>query len=441
MNPPAITICSTSPRKHDSALPTPQGPPTAPGAFPTAGESFAAFKERFGTDDEPTAEKNPAEEPPADTKSPEQPWWKDVVCYQVWPISFKDSNGDGHGDIQGVISKLGYLKDLGIDCIWISPTYESPMKDWGYDITNYENTNPKFGTLADMERLIGEVHKRDMKILMDLVVTHTSEEHPWFIESRKDRTNEKADWYIWQDKRPGFRIPPDEVQDQYRGRVKEWNEFLKSTDSPPDDLGELAEEPSNYKAAFGGSAWTEVEERGQYYFHCFLKEQPDLNWECEPMKKALFESAVKFWLDRGVNGFRIDTANRLSKVPDFPDVYPRKLKGSRLQPGSEFYINGPQIHPYLKNLREYIDEHSQGVPMLLGELPLATEDQVMDYVHPDRKELSMIFDFDMVKLGNNDNPDEFDKHQVMNLVDQDESYTLPKFKRALMKVQVRVLSR
>ncbi|KAK4618592.1 Alpha-glucosidase [Fulvia fulva] len=334
-----------------------------------------------------------------------RPWWKGVVAYQIWPRSFKDSGANGIGDLQGIISKLDYLKDLGIDVIWISPTFDSPQKDWGYDISNYETMHRDFGTLEDMQQLIDEAHNRDIKILLDLVITHTSDEHPWFLESRKSRDNPKSDWYMWADKRPGNMID-----------------------------GEMIEEPSNWRAAFGGSAWEWVPEREQYFIHLFLKSQPDLNWECEAMRDAIYLSAVKFWLDRGVDGFRIDTANRFCKDPNYPDA--QRTVAGRWQPGSKYYINGPKMHVWLKELRaRMVADFPEKDLMLVGELPLTPYEELLRYVSPEEKELSMVFDFDMVKLGNNDNPDEIAKHEVSNYMDKDKSYTLPLFKQTVKKVQ------
>lgn len=335
-----------------------------------------------------------------------RPWWKGVMCYQVWPMSFKDSNGDGIGDIKGIISKLDYLKELGIDCIWVSPTYRSPMKDWGYDISDYENIGDQFGSLDDMERLIYESHARGMRILMDLVITHTSDKHEWFLESRKSKDNPKADWYMWGDKRPDHVVG-----------------------------GHKIEEPSNWRAAFGGSAWTWVPEREQYYIHLFLEAQPDLNWDSADMREAVYESAIKFWLDRGVDGFRLDTANRFCKDLSYPDIDPPVVDG-RWQPGSKYYINGPKMHKWLKEIRQKIDRDAPGKQiMIVGELPLTPYEELLRYVRPSEKELDMVFDFDMVKLGNNDNPDEYAKHEVCNYMDNDASYTLPGFKTAIAKVQ------
>ncbi|PPJ51751.1 hypothetical protein CBER1_08191 [Cercospora berteroae] len=334
-----------------------------------------------------------------------RPWWKSVVAYQVWPMSFKDSNGDGIGDLQGIISKLDYLKDLGIDMIWMSPTYKSPLDDWGYDISDYEDMHEQFGSLKDIEILIKEIHARGMRIILDLVVTHTSVQHEWFKESAKSKDSPKADWYMWADKRPGNMIK-----------------------------GQLVEEPSNWRAAFGGSAWTYVPARDQYYIHLFLESQPDLNWHNEEMREAIYQSSVKFWIDRGVDGFRLDTANRFCKNPKYPDV--EVSVPGKWQPGSQHYINGPEMHKWLKEIREKMDRDSNGKDlMIVGELPLTPYEELLKYVHPTQKELSMVFDFDMVKLGNNDNPDEYAKHEVSNYMDKNESYTLPKFKDALGKAQ------
>lgn len=205
-----------------------------------------------------------------------EPWWKSAVCYQVWPASFKDSNGDGIGDIPGIISKLDYLKSLGIDAIWLSPMYDSPKHDCGYDIRNYEDVDPDFGTLADMDALIKGLHDRGMKIMLDLVVNHTSDEHKWFQESKKSKDNEYSDYYIWRDSKivNGKKV-----------------------------------EPNNWVSIFGGSTWKYVPERDQYYFHLFLDSQPDVNWENEKARKAIYETAIHFWLKRGVDGFRVDAVN------------------------------------------------------------------------------------------------------------------------------------
>lgn len=190
---------------------------------------------------------------------PQPNWWKTGTAYQIWPASYKDSNGDGLGDIPGIITTLDYLKNLGIDIIWLSPMYDSPQKDYGYDISNYQGIYPPFGTMNDMDTLIEQCHNRGMRIILDLVINHTSDEHAWFKESRKDKTNPKADWYMWKDPKyvDGKRCPP-----------------------------------TNWKSIFGGSAWEWVEERQQYYLHLFVKEQPDLNWELEEVRRAIYKEAI-----------------------------------------------------------------------------------------------------------------------------------------------------
>jgi len=203
-------------------------------------------------------------------------WWKNTVTYQVWPASFKDGNGDGLGDIPGLISKLDYLSDLGADVIWLSPMYASPQVDFGYDISDYEAVYPPYGTLEDMDTLIKGLHDRGMKLILDLVVNHTSDQHKWFQESAKSKTNDKADWYIWKDAK-----------------------FDKERKRQP---------PNNWGCIFGGSAWEWSVKREQYYLHLFAKEQPDLNWECVATREAVHQSALKFWFEKGVDGFRVDTA-------------------------------------------------------------------------------------------------------------------------------------
>ena len=330
-------------------------------------------------------------------------------------MSFADSNGDGIGDIRGIISKLPYLHDLDIDVIWVSPTYASPLADYGYDVSDWKDMCPKFGTLADMEALIAEVHKFGMRILLDLVVTHTSDQHAWFKQSRSSRDNEKSDWYIWKDGRKGNKI--------FNPVTNTYDEVV---------------EPTNWRACFGGSAWTYVPERDQYYLNLFMSAEPDLNWELPHVRQAIYEDAVGFWLEKGIDGFRIDTVNRISKDCNWPDA-PVKLEG-KLQPGADFYINGPRSHEFLQEMHAYMNNHprvkERGEPlMLVGELPQTECEEVMQYVSPKSKELSMVFDFDMVKLGGHDNPDEVKPHQVKNLCNRDPSFTLPLFKQALQKVQ------
>jgi glycosidase len=310
------------------------------------------------------------------------PWWKDVICYQVWPLSFKDSTGDGRGDIRGVISKLEYLKDLGIDCIWLCPTYESPMIDYGYDISDYQRIQSQFGTMQDMEDLIKKVHELGMKILLDLVVTHTSNQHAWFQESRSSKDNPKNDWYIWENPRPGHEV--------FNTRIQE---------------PQLVEQPTNWRSAFGGSAWAYAPERDQYYLHLFYPHQPDLNWELKHVREKIYEAAIGFWLEKGIDGFRIDTANRISKQTPWVDA--NTTNEAPYQPASRYYINGPRSHEFLKEMRAYMDNHPAVRArntdlMLVGELPLTPYNDVKNYTLPASKELNMVFDFDMIKLGGHD---------------------------------------
>ncbi|MBM7833795.1 glycosidase [Clostridium sardiniense] len=202
-------------------------------------------------------------------------WWKELVGYQIYPKSFKDSNGDGIGDLQGIISKLDYIKDLGIDVIWICPMYKSPNDDNGYDISDYKDILDEFGNMQDFDMLLNEVHDRGMKLIIDLVINHTSDEHEWFIESKSSRDNPKRDWYIWKDSKDG-------------------------------------KEPNNWESIFKGSAWEYSKEREQYYLHLFTKKQPDLNWENEDMRKEVYKM-INWWLDKGIDGFRVDAISHIKK--------------------------------------------------------------------------------------------------------------------------------
>jgi oligo-1,6-glucosidase len=318
-------------------------------------------------------------------------WWKNATCYQIWPASFKDSNGDGFGDIPGVISTLDYLKDLGVDLIWLSPMYDSPQHDMGYDIRNYEDVWPKFGTLQDMEKLIEEVHRRGMKLILDLVVNHSSNEHPWFLESKSSRDNPKHDWYIWRD--------------------------------PKYDAEGKRQPPSNWRAIFGGCAWEYVPERDQYYLHLFVPQQPDLNWENETTRRAIYKSAIEFWLDKGIDGFRVDTVNLYCKDTTFPDAEV-KLKGEPWQPAFQYFHNGPKMHEWLKEQRrEVLDKY--GDVVMVGELPGTKADEVLRYVSAEARELDMVFDFDIVGLGGRHS---LKPHQTYR-------HTLPEMKSAFMKTQ------
>lgn len=288
-------------------------------------------------------------------------WWKEGVCYQVWPASFNDSNDDGHGDLQGLISKLDYLKDLGVDFIWLSPCYASPKHDQGYDISNYEEIDPDFGTLQDMDHLIKGVHDRGMKLLLDLVVNHTSTEHKWFQESMKSRNNEYSDYYIWRD---------------------------------PKVVDGKKVEPNNWGSVFGGSAWKYVEARDQYYLHIFLETQADVNWEESKVRQAMYKTAIRFWLDRGIDGFRVDACNIYSKPQDFPDAE-IKDPSNKYQALPPMIADGPRMHEFMtEQRREALNPY--GDIVMIGELGFAGEEQLMKYLDPINRELDMVFDMSVV---------------------------------------------
>ncbi|TPX07349.1 uncharacterized protein E0L32_002181 [Thyridium curvatum] len=242
--------------------------------------------------------------------APSKKWWKDAVVYQIYPASFLDSDGDGLGDLQGIISKLDYIQSLGVSAIWLSPIYKSPQNDMGYDVADYRNIHQPYGSMEDMDLLIHQCHERQIKVLLDLVVNHTSNEHPWFLESRSSRTATKRDWYIWRDPKYG----------------------LDGSRKPP----------NNWASIFGGSAWTWDEMTGQYYLSLFLPSQPHLNWENESMRQATHADMI-FWLDKGVDGFRIDSMNLMSKHSDLPDA-PIVNPNSDFQPGDKYFASGPQLN-------------------------------------------------------------------------------------------------
>ena len=283
-------------------------------------------------------------------------WWKESVVYQIYPRSFKDSNGDGIGDLRGIIQKLDYLKELGVDVIWLSPVYKSPNDDNGYDISDYQDIMDEFGTLADWEEMLDEMHKRDIKLLMDLVVNHTSDEHPWFVESRKSKDNPYRDFYIWRPGRDGH-------------------------------------EPNNWSSHFSGSAWQYDETTGEYYLHLFTKKQPDLNWENLKVREEVFKM-MDWWLGKGVDGFRMDVINMISKVPGFPDA--PSTNGDRYQYGGQYFCNGPRMMEYLNEMKQKV--LSKYDVMTVGETPnVSTEDAVM-IVHGESGALNMVFQFEHMGL-------------------------------------------
>lgn len=292
-------------------------------------------------------------------------WWKHGVIYQIYPASFCDSNGDGVGDLPGILSKLDYLKDLGVDIIWICPMYDSPQIDMGYDISDYESVYGPYGTVEDMEILIRETHARDMRIMLDLVINHTSDQHAWFKESRSSKDNPKRDWYIWKPAKyssSGERLPPN-----------------------------------NWRGNFGGgSVWQWDEHTEEYYLHLFADEQPDLNWESEEARQAIYESAMEFWLKRGVDGFRVDTVNMYSKPPGLPDA-PIVDPDSPYQPAHFTYCNGPRMHEFLSEMNAILSKYNA---ITVGELPATPSlEKVLKYVSAEAKQLDMVFQFDVVDLG------------------------------------------
>jgi len=289
----------------------------------------------------------------------ERKWWKEAVVYQIYPRSFKDSNGDGIGDLPGIIQKLDYLKNLGIDVIWLCPVYKSPNDDNGYDISDYQDIMNDFGTMEDMERLLAKIHEKDMKLIMDLVVNHTSDEHTWFIESRSSLDNPYRDFYIWRKGKNG---------------------------SPP----------NNWGSVFGGSAWEYDKTTDEYYLHLFSKKQPDLNWENPRTREEIYKM-MKWWLDKGIDGFRIDTVNLFSKIPDLPDG--KIIEGYNYGDGSPYFLNGPHIHEYLQEMNKKV--LSKYDIMTVGETPGTPPQIAAKYVNRDRHELDMIFHFELMEIDHN----------------------------------------
>ncbi|QRW06432.1 alpha-amylase [Ceratobasidium sp. AG-Ba] len=316
--------------------------------------------------------------------------FKSYCVYQIYPSSFCDSNGDGIGDLAGIKSKLAYIKSLGTDVIWLSPIYKSPQKDMGYDISDYEDIDERYGTLQDWDVLKEEVHKMDMKLIMDLVVNHTSDQHKWFKESRSSKNNPKRDWYIWK---------PAKCDEQ--GNRKP---------------------PNNWAGAFGGSMWEWDEETQEYYFHVFAPEQPDLNWENPDVRQAIWKM-MRWWMDRGSDGFRMDVINVLSKTPGFPDAEITQ-PDREYQEASQMVYNGPNVHGWLQEMhREVLSKYPNY--FTVGETPCIYDpEDVLKYVHPDRKELQMLFLFEFVDLDRPEN------HPIYPRIP-----TLPKLKAVVNKWQ------
>jgi oligo-1,6-glucosidase len=291
-------------------------------------------------------------------------WWKNAIIYQIYPASFKDSNNDGIGDIPGIISSLDYITSLGVDVIWLCPMYDSPQIDMGYDVADYEKVYEPYGTVEDMEVLIDACHERGLHIILDLVVNHTSDQHKWFQESRSSKTNPKRDWYIWK---------PAKY-----------------------DANGKRQPPNNWRSIFGGSAWEWDETTEEYYLHLFCVEQPDVNWENAVTRRAIYESAMEFWLKKGVDGFRVDTVNMYSKQPGLGDAPVLDPKSDTQVAFSQF-CNGPRIHEYLREMNDVLSKYDA---MTVGECPNThTLDGVLRYVSAAEKQLSMVFQFDLVDLG------------------------------------------
>lgn len=277
-------------------------------------------------------------------------WFKDAIIYQIYPRSFKDSNGDGMGDIRGIIEKLDYLQELGINCVWLSPVYESPMDDNGYDISDYKKIYETFGTMEDFDLMLSEMHKRGIRLIMDLVANHTSDEHPWFIESKKSKDNPYRDYYIWKDK------------------------------------------PNNWSGFFGEKAWEYDPTTDSYYLHLFGKKQPDVNWENEKVRQE-YKDIIKFWLDKGVDGFRCDVINLISKDQRF-----KNGTNPLILVGKKYFINGPRLHEYLYEINK--DVLSNYDCMTVGETVFTTLDDIKLLTGEDRDELSMVFNFDHTSVDN-----------------------------------------
>lgn len=305
-------------------------------------------------------------------------WWKEAVAYQVYPRSFYDSNNDGVGDLRGIIEKLDYIKELGIDIIWVSPFYKSPNDDNGYDISDYQDIMEEFGNMKDFDELLEAVHKKGMKLIIDLVINHTSDEHPWFIESKSSKDNPKRDWYIWRD-------------------------------------GKEDKEPNNWESIFGGSAWVKDEKTNQYYLHLFTKKQPDLNWKNKDMRSAIYEM-MNWWLDKGIDGFRVDAISHINKEEGLLDMpNPNNLK---YVSSFDKHMNVEGIHEYLKDIKD--NTYGKYDVMTVGEANGVTPEDAHLWVSEEEGKFNMVFQFEHLDLWNNN---------------MDKSLDLVKFKKVLSKWQ------
>jgi alpha-glucosidase len=309
---------------------------------------------------------------------PENTWWKRGIIYQIYPRSFQDTNGDGIGDLRGISQRLDYLEWLGVDAVWVSPIYTSPMADFGYDVADYCGINPIFGTLDDFDHLVEQVHARGLKLILDFVPNHTSDRHPWFLESRSSRTNPKRDWYIWRDPLP--------------------------------DGGA----PNNWISNFGGPAWEWDEDTGQYYYHAFLKEQPDLNWRNPELREAMFD-VMRFWLDRGVDGFRVDVIWHLIKAADFRDNPLNPAYQSTQAEINRFLqvysADQPEVHDVIKGMRRVLEEYPDRV--LIGEIYLPLE-RLVSYYGVDLSGAHLPFNFQLIHTA-------WNAHEIAALVNEYEA--------------------
>ncbi len=283
-------------------------------------------------------------------------WWKEGVVYQIYPRSFYDSNGDGVGDLRGILQKLDYLKELGIDVVWLCPVYKSPNDDNGYDISDYQDIMHEFGTLADWEKLLAEMHRRGIRLVMDLVVNHTSDEHPWFQESRKSKDNPYRDFYIWRPAGDGH-------------------------------------EPNNWRSFFSGSAWEYDEQTDEYFLHLFSKKQADLNWENPQVREEIYKM-MDWWLQKGIDGFRMDVINMLSKAPGLPDA--PIVTNDRYQFGGQYFINGPRLSEFLAEMKQKV--LSRYDILTVGETPLVSTQDAIEIANEETGALKMVFQFEHMDL-------------------------------------------
>ncbi|MCQ4087583.1 alpha-glucosidase [Saccharibacillus sp. JS10] len=305
--------------------------------------------------------------------------WKEKVVYQIFPRSFQDSNGDGNGDLQGIISRLDYIQSIGVDTIWLSPVYESPRVDQGYDVANQREIDPMMGTMADWEQLLQQTQSRGMDLWMDLVLNHTSDQHRWFQQARDSKDSPYRDYYIWR-----------------KGEKD-------------------GEPPNNWTSYLGGSAWTYEESTDEYYLHLYNKKQPDLNWD-NPKVREEIQDMVRYWIDKGVNGFRLDAINVISKDSNLPDTKESKMEGS----GYKHFKNGPNVHEYLRELNEKAFSTKEGI-ITVGEASMVSMEDVAKYTDPDRRELDMIFMMESPSIGTD--PDDSFKSRDWKLTELKEIVT------------------